>query len=502
MATNGTVPPGTRVKYPYNLSLGFRAAMQFQPNSTSNSDSDLFPSETRLIFDPSAVHRIELAFLREPDVDSIPVPNASTATRIIFPASFRIVTRSPRSSSYKSSSPQMLQILKPIKFAKPRLQISFPASLQFNGAGAQLDYREFHRDEYAACTGTYVYGEGIGGDRRIEGVARESAAPIRRGCCVDWTHRNDCRARLGSRVRALQELQHGRCMHGDSTHTTSTRASSSRRVRRETAPGSWCQVHSTRAGAGALCGSVREGGAMRDEEHRACALAAGGSRVGRGWGWRAIGSGDVGRWRGSVWRTHPQAPARRACLRAVCARSVAPPYGSAPRVRRGIRCGKHAQEHEERTLGLRCAATSGGSGWYFQEALCGCTYPVRESSGPPRPRHARSQCRRVEVLRRGGEKRTLESRGGKVMWGEGWRRRWPLAACERAPSAYGTRRGPALCGSSGDQTARRARQAIKAVVQRGCLSKRGQEDDAGAGAKEEAEDADEDGEFVEVEENG
>ncbi|KAJ7016065.1 hypothetical protein C8F04DRAFT_1203461 [Mycena alexandri] len=44
----------------------------------------------------------------------------------------------------------------------------------------------------------------------------------------------------------------------------------------------------------------------------------------------------------------------------------------------------------------------------------------------------------------------MENRG-KVMWGEGWRRRWPLAACGRAPSAYGPRRGPALCGSSGDR---------------------------------------------------
>ncbi|KAJ7028156.1 hypothetical protein C8F04DRAFT_1188840 [Mycena alexandri] len=109
----------------------------------------------------------------------------------------------------------------------------------------------------------------------------------------------------------------------------------------------------------------------------------------------------------------------------------------------------------------------------------------------------------------------MESRGGKVKWREGRRRRLRLAACERAPSAYGTRRGPVLCDGGGGRPRagppcfatirreRRASWAIKAVVQRGegrereegvgdgqCLSERGREDGAGADAKEEAEDED------------
>ncbi|KAJ7021713.1 hypothetical protein C8F04DRAFT_1313404 [Mycena alexandri] len=123
------------------------------------------------------------------------------------------------------------------------------------------------------------------------------------------------------------------------------------------------------------------------------------------------------------------------------------------------------------------------------------------------------------------------------MWGTGWRRHWPLAACERAPSAFGPRRCDALIRSSGRPRAgplvsqRHPRETgnIKAVVQRGeggkgaarggfnlvalavwlavcaSLSKRGREDGAGAGAKEEAEDEegeDENGEFVEVDELG
>ncbi|KAJ7028155.1 hypothetical protein C8F04DRAFT_1291593 [Mycena alexandri] len=161
--------------------------MQFQPNSTSNSDSDLFPSETRLIFDPSAVHR-------EPDVDSIPVPNASTA--------------STRAEFYCRTSPRKTRPARP----------------------------------------------------RTAGAA------------------------------AWQLCARGLDAHGIRTRTE---CAPSATCKRHLVPGASCtRLARVRVRCAAVYART-----MRDEgdgEHRACALAAGGSRVERGWGMESDGERGCG----------------------------------------------------------------------------------------------------------------------------------------------------------------------------------------------------------------
>ncbi|KAJ7028143.1 hypothetical protein C8F04DRAFT_1291553 [Mycena alexandri] len=176
----------------------------------------------------------------KPIPQRVPGPNFA-ALRSIFPeCSFSWVFQSSN-----HSNPQAHQASFPsIQFnsMEPAHNLANENLANENSTTRIPQIQKLRREEYAACMGTNQ-------------SAQDSA-------------------------RALQELQQGSCVRGDSTHTASARAPSLRRVRR--ANGTWYLVPA--------------------------ALDSG------------AGAG-----------------------------SVAPPYGSAPSVRRGIRCGKHAQEHEERT---------------------------------------------------------------------------------------------------------------------------------------------------------
>ncbi|KAJ7040162.1 hypothetical protein C8F04DRAFT_1231094 [Mycena alexandri] len=161
-----------------------------------------------------------------------------------------------------------------------------------------------------------------------------------------------------------------------------------------------------------------------------------------------------------------------------------------------------------------------------EDMVCGCTHPVRETSGPAPPHHpaarcARSQCREVEGLR----ERDGDDVGRWLLVSE-LRARTAQCAAQRyaAAAATGHGRDPLFRNDTARETGEiKARGSLRERhegVQSGStsrlagssyeealrkvdtdLSERGREDGAGAGTKEEAEDG-ERSQFVEVEENG
>ncbi|KAJ7041088.1 hypothetical protein C8F04DRAFT_1230474 [Mycena alexandri] len=111
------------------------------------------------------------------------------------------------------------------------------------------------------------------------------------------THRNDCRA---SSARAPACMQDGSCIHEDSMHTRSELAPRASARRRHLVLG----ARRTRLGRG--CGAGQRGPRERASTGPAHSPRV---RVEESEGW-VESEGDVDRWRGSVWRTHQQAPAR------------------------------------------------------------------------------------------------------------------------------------------------------------------------------------------------
>ncbi|KAJ7028194.1 hypothetical protein C8F04DRAFT_1291675 [Mycena alexandri] len=205
---------------------------QLQPYSTSNSDSDLFPSETRLRLDSQ--RRVQTA---QVTVDSIPFPTGGIC------------------------------------------------------------------GVYGYITGTEKEKEGIGGERarfengqqRQYGADAESAWIARTGTIAAQTRLTRPRT---AGAAAWQLHARGLDAHGERTRTECAPSA--------TQNGTWYLVPAaldSGAGAGSLCGGVREGETIWNEgdgEHQ----AASGSRVERGGGWRATGT--IAR----MWIDGEEAPAR------------------------------------------------------------------------------------------------------------------------------------------------------------------------------------------------